>query len=183
VPAPERPRALFAGVLEPYKGVDVLLDAWRRVIERRPDAELVIAGDGTHARELRAAAKDLAGSVRFLGHVDRSTLRTLLDRSSFLVLPSRSEGLGRIVLEAYARNRAVVGAEVGGIPELVQAGWTGDLVQAGDPDALADAVLRLFADPGRTAEMGEDAGAWIRGQRLEDDFERGIARLAERLAR
>src|SRR5207244_1553211 len=57
VPAPERPRVLFAGVLEPYKGVDVLLDAWRGVISERPDAELLIAGTGTHAGELRAAAK------------------------------------------------------------------------------------------------------------------------------
>jgi glycosyltransferase involved in cell wall biosynthesis len=183
LPALEQPRALFAGVLEPYKGVDVLLDAWRRVIAERPDAQLVIAGDGTHARELRAAAKDLGASVRFLGHVDRDTLRTLLDRSSFLVLPSRSEGLGRIVLEAYARNRAVLGAEAGGIPELVQHGGTGALVPPGDHDALAGAILRLFADPCRTAEMGEDAGAWIRGQQLEEDYERGIARLAERIAR
>jgi glycosyltransferase involved in cell wall biosynthesis len=183
VPAPERPRALFAGVLEPYKGVDVLLDAWRGVISERPDAELLIAGTGTHAGELRAAAKTLGPSVRFLGHVDRNTLRTLLDGSSFLVLPSRSEGLGRIVLEAYARNRAVLGTDVGGIPELVQAGWTGDLVPPGDPDALAGAILRLLADPRRTREMGEDAGAWLRGQRLEDDFEGGIARLAERIVR
>jgi glycosyltransferase involved in cell wall biosynthesis len=183
VPAPEHPRALFAGVLEPYKGVDVLLQAWRRVISERPDAELLIAGSGTHAGELRASAKALGASVRFLGHVDPDTLRTLLDGSSFLVLPSRSEGLGRIVLEAYARNRAVLGSHVGGIPELVQPGGTGDLVPPGDPDALASAIVRLFADRHRTAEMGEDAGAWIRGQHLEDDFEGGIARLAERIAR
>ncbi|MFL5766697.1 MAG: glycosyltransferase family 4 protein, partial [Actinomycetota bacterium] len=183
VPAPERPRVLFAGVLEPYKGVDALLDAWRRVVAERPGAELVIAGDGTHSPELRAAATDLSASVRFLGHVGRDTLRALIDGSSFVVLPSRSEGLGRIVLEAYARNRAVLGSDVGGIPELVQAGATGALVPPGDPEALAVAVLRLFADPGRTAEMGEDAGAWIRGQHLEDDFERGIVRLAERIAR
>jgi glycosyltransferase involved in cell wall biosynthesis len=86
------------------------------------------------------------------------------------------------VLEAYARNRAVLGSHVGGIPELVQPGGTGDLVPPGDPDALASAIVRLFADRHRTAEMGEDAGAWIRGQHLEDDFERGIARLAERIA-
>jgi glycosyltransferase involved in cell wall biosynthesis len=183
VRAPERPRALFAGVLEPYKGVDVLLHAWRRVISERPDAELLIAGNGTHAGELRAAAKGLGASVRFLGHVDRDTLRTLLDGSSFLVLPSRSEGLGRVVLEAYARNRAVLGTDVGGIPELVQPGGTGELVPPGDPDALGGAILRLFADRRRTAEMGEDAGVWIRGQLLEDDFERGIARLAARIAR
>ncbi|MFL5738477.1 MAG: glycosyltransferase family 4 protein [Actinomycetota bacterium] len=183
VPASGRPRALFAGVLEPYKGVDVLLQAWRRVIAERPDAELVIAGDGTHARELRAAASELGRSLRFVGHVERDRLRALIDDASFLVLPSRSEGLGRIVLEAYARNRPVLGTNVGGIPELVQPGWTGDLVEPGDPGALAEAMLRLLAEPARTAEMGEDAGVWIRGQALEEDFERGIARLAERAAR
>jgi glycosyltransferase involved in cell wall biosynthesis len=180
VPSPTASRVLFAGVLEPYKGVDVLLDAWRRVVAQRPDAELVIAGDGMHARKLHAAAKDLGASVRFVGHVGRDRLRDLIDEASFVVLPSRSEGLGRIVLEAYARNRPVLGTNVGGIPELVQAAWTGELVEAGDAEALADAIRRLFADPSRTAEMGEDAGAWIRGQSLHEDFERGIARLAER---
>jgi glycosyltransferase involved in cell wall biosynthesis len=183
LPVPQRPRVLFAGVLEPYKGVDVLLRAWRRVIAERSDAELVLAGDGTSARELRSAARDLGASVRFVGHVERDRLRVLIDDASFVVLPSRSEGLGRIVLEAYARNRAVVGTNVGGIPELVQPGWTGDLSEPGDPDALAEAILRLFSDRSRTAEMGEDAGAWIRGQALEEDFERGIARLAKRAAR
>src|SRR5207302_11498188 len=122
-PAP--PRVLFAGVLEPYKGVDVLIDAWRRVIGACPEAELVVAGDGTHAAQLRSAAGDLSG-VRFVGHVDRDALRELLDEAWFLVLPSRSEGLGRIVLEAFARNRPVLGASVGGIPELVRPGSTGE---------------------------------------------------------
>ena len=142
----------------------------------------MVAGDGTHAAQLRSAAGDLSG-VRFVGHVDRDALRELIDEAWFLVLPSRSEGLGRIVLEAFARNRPVLGASVGGIPELVRPGSTGDLVEPNDPAALAAAILRLLKDPGMTATMGELAGAWVREQHLEDDFERGIGRLAERIAR
>ena len=129
-PAVDRPHALFVGALEPYKSVDVLLEAWRDVVERVPGARLTVVGSGTQREALlrRARLATLEGSVKFTGTVPREEVRDLLDASRLLVLPSRSEGMGRVILEAFARGRPVVATRVGGVPELVEDGVTGRLV-------------------------------------------------------
>ena len=115
---PEPDAVAFVGALERVKGIDVLLDAWPLVRARRPAAVLRIAGTGALAREVRARAAALGG-VEVLGPLDVSEVRRLLDRSSVVAVPSRSEGLGRVILEAFARSRPVVASDVGGIAELV----------------------------------------------------------------
>jgi len=69
-----------------------------------------------------------------------------MDEGSVLVLPSRSEGLGRVVIEAFARGRGVIASNVGGIPDLVREGEEGMLVDPADPGALADALVRVLGD-------------------------------------
>ena len=158
-PLPPEPVALFAGVLQPYKAPEVLLDAWAAVRARLPQARLVLAGEGPMepALRARAAALGLDGAVEFAGHLPRPELRRRLDAATCLVLPSRSEGLPRLVIEAMARGRPVVGTRAGGIPELVTDGVTGRLVPTDDPAALADALVEVLADPARAAAMGAEA--------------------------
>jgi glycosyltransferase involved in cell wall biosynthesis len=173
---PETASVLFVGALERVKGVDVLLDAWQLVRDRRSGVRLVIVGKGSMEAEVRRRA---AGDpdIEMVGLVPREALRDLLDAATLVVLPSRSEGLGRVVLEASARSRPVVASRVGGIPELVEDGETGLLVQPEDPAALAAAVLRILDDPAAAAEMGR------RGRELAAridparSFESGIERL------
>jgi len=74
-----------------------------------------------------------------------------------LVLPSRSEGLGRVVVEAFCRGRGVVGSRVGGIPDIVEDGVSGVLVPPGDASALADALVRVLADRTQAEELGAAA--------------------------
>ena len=83
----------------------------------------------------------------------------LADDSSALVLPSRSEGMGRVVVEAFCRGRAVVASRVGGIPDLVQDGKNGLLVEPGDLDALADALIRILTDRELAERLGTGAAA------------------------
>ena len=183
-PAPQtltdKPRVLFVGVLERSKGVDVLLHAWRTVAREIPTAQLTLVGTGSRGEELRTQARrdHLEDSVRFLAPRPRAQLRDLLDESSFLVLPSRAEGLPRVVLEAMARARPVVASGVGGIVELVEDGTTGRLVAPESPSALADAIIELLTDPERARDMGDEA----RRRAIERDpiaeYEAGIERLA-----
>jgi starch synthase len=88
-----------------------------------------------------------------------------LDEATVLVLPSRSEGLGRVVIEAFCRGRGVVASRVGGIPDLVEDGASGVLVPPGDAAALADALVRVLADEGLAAGLGrgaqEAASPWL----------------------
>jgi glycosyltransferase involved in cell wall biosynthesis len=105
----------------------------------------------------------VAGDVEFLGHLDPQTLRESMRSARALVVPSRSEGLGRVVVEAMACGTPVVATRVGGIPELVVDGETGWLVPADDPSALAD-VLAGLGNERATAAMGARAREWVRGR-------------------
>lgn len=172
--------ALFVGALEPTKAPDVLLEAWSKVAEAGHDRLLHVVGTGSQ----EAATKDLASrlgvtqNVRFHGHVSSERVRQLLDASTCLVLPSRQEGLGRIVLEAMARARPVVATAVGGIPELVDHGRTGLLVPPDEPSSLGWAIEQIFQDRELATQMGRYGRARLEEREPLDDYDRGIADLA-----
>lgn len=177
---PVTPRVIFIGVLEPYKAPDVLLRAWHIVRHRHKEAVLIIVGEGSNRSrvEQQVEALGLAGSVDLVGRVPRFRIPELIDSSWFLVLPSRSEGLGLVVLEAMCRGRPVVGTSVGGIPELVKSGETGLLVEPEEPDALADAIVSLLSNPRQVEEMGLRARRYAEERNPLAEFDAGTSRLA-----
>jgi glycosyltransferase involved in cell wall biosynthesis len=176
------PTIVYAGVLTPLKGVDVLLRAFAAIAADFPDAQLRLIGaeiDARFAAGLRHAAADLtiAERVTFVGEVTQVELAGELARGSFLVLPSHSEGLGRVVLEAMATGRAVLATNVGGIPDLVEQGKTGYLVPAGDVDALRDRLAWLLRHPEECAEMGAAGRARVVDSYSTAAYIRGYAQL------
>ena len=179
-PLPEQPTVLFVGVLERYKAVDVLAEAWRRVAARVPEARLRIIGSGTMSAEVEALVAELPVSVIWAQNVPTGDVASALDAATALVLPSRSEGLGRVVVEAFCRGRAVVGSRVGGIPDLVTDGETGLLVHPGDARALADALVSVLEDRALATRLGAAARAaiepWLA---TPEDYARRIAGLVE----
>jgi glycosyltransferase involved in cell wall biosynthesis len=158
-PLPERPQALFVGVLERYKNVDGLAAAWRLAAPRVPDARLRVVGSGALANVVERLVADLPGQTSWVPHMSQEEVSAALDDSTLLVLPSRSEGMGRVVIEAFCRGRAVIGTRVGGIPDLVEDGVNGLLVDPGDPGALADAFVRVLADRDLAERLGQAAQA------------------------
>lgn len=181
---PATPVATFIGVLEPCKAPDVLIAAWRDVAAYVPGARLCMVGAGPLGGALRrqAAKLGIAPFVEFAGHLDQRRLIELLDASWCLVLPSPAEGLGRVVLEAMARGRPVVGSNSGGVPELVEHGVTGLLVEPGDARALADALGVVLRDPALAAQMGAEARRRVEKRDPGAEFEAGVARLARWVA-
>lgn len=179
-PLPAAPVALFVGVLQPYKAPDVLLSAWRRVGDRLPEARLRMVGGGPLRAALEEAVRrsGLSGCIEFLGPVPRPKLVDLLDEAWCLVLPSRSEGLPRVILEAMARGRAVVASSVGGIPELVEDGATGFLVPPEDPVLLSEALAKILEDRSLAEAMGLTGRVRAEARDPAREFEEGIARLA-----
>jgi glycogen synthase len=156
-PLPDARRALFVGVLERYKAFDVLADAWRRVAGVVPDAVLQIVGQGTLAPLARQLVDELPGRVEWTPSLTAEEVAAALDASTLLVLPSRSEGMGRVVVEAAARGRSVVASRVGGIPDVVVNGETGLLVPPADVGALADALSRVLSDAALAERLGASA--------------------------
>jgi glycosyltransferase involved in cell wall biosynthesis len=181
VPPPEHPRVLFIGMLERFKGVDVLVRAWSDVISKIPDAELTIVGAGSLSRELRrsVANSGLERSISMIDPVPQKELCSLLDQASSLVLPSRSEGLGRVVLESMARARPVVGSSVGGIPELIEDGCTGWLVAPGDPAALSAVLISVLSDLSTAEKMGNLARQSFDRLDPAAEYEAGVLRFAD----
>ena len=115
------------------------------MLERHPEARFVIAGDGELRQELEHEAKKLGDHVFIVGN--RSDVPDLLASFSVFAYPSRFEGLCLAVIEAQAAGVPVVATPVGGIRETVVDGVTGLLVRPDDPEALADAIVRLLGDP------------------------------------
>jgi glycosyltransferase involved in cell wall biosynthesis len=151
---PDRTRLVFVGSLaQMYKAPDVLLEAVARCRAQGLACQLAMVGDGKHRSELeaRARALGLEDSVRFMGQIPAGdAVRQQLDAADLFVLPSRTEGLPRAMIEAMARGLPCIGTSVGGIPELLP---VEDLVSPGDADALAAKMRAMLADPQRMTAM------------------------------
>jgi glycosyltransferase involved in cell wall biosynthesis len=153
-PLPDSPVALFVGVLERYKNVHAIAEAWRLAAPRVPDATLAMVGDGRHRDVVDALLADLPGRVTWKRRLETPAMVQALDDAWLLLLASRSEGTPRVVLEALCRGRAVVGARAGGIPDVVHDGETGLLVDPDRPDEIADALVAILSDRSLADRLG-----------------------------
>jgi glycosyltransferase involved in cell wall biosynthesis len=183
-PLPERPVLLFVGVLERYKGIDVLADAWRLAAPRVLGALLHIVGRGTLREVPERLVAEFPDRTRWTESLSAPEVSRALDEATVLVLPSRSEGLGRVVVEAFCRGRGVVGSRVGGIPDLVRDGESGVLVAPEDPVALADALVHVLADRDFAERLGTAGRAavepWLA---TPEEYARQMHDLVERVVR
>jgi glycosyltransferase involved in cell wall biosynthesis len=181
-PLPERPVALFVGVLERYKGIDLLAAAWRLAAPRVPDATLHVVGRGTLGSVPASLVAELPEQTRWTDALATPDVSRALDESSVLVLPSRSEGLGRVIVEAFCRGRGVVASGVGGIRDLVTDGKEGVLVPRGDADALADALARVLSDRELAERFGAQASSTVKPWlATPEEYARRVRELVEQV--
>lgn len=150
---------LFVGRISMQKGVWDLLSAWKRVAAVSPHAELWVVGpDHTSGRFARAVrACDHHNSVRVTGPLPPVEIARLMRKAQILCLPSHGEGTPNCVMEALASGLPVVATRVGGIPDIIEHGKTGFLVEKGDTTGLADSIIALLVDPSRCRFMGTEA--------------------------
>lgn len=148
--------------LAPQKGLPVLLQTVRVLVNCGRRVRLVVAGSGEDEAALRRQADQLGlrERVRFVGQVD--DVAALIRSFDLFVLPSRWEGFGLVLLEAMAQSCPIVATCVGGIPEVVADGETGLLVPPEDVGALANAIGALIDDPSRRHALGRAGHARFR---------------------
>jgi glycosyltransferase involved in cell wall biosynthesis len=149
----ERPRILFVGSLaQMYKGADILIKAVKHLLPVIAPA-VVLVGDGKHRAELENLCRKLYVSehVMFLGELPSGqAIRDQMDRATLFVMPSRTEGLPRAMIEAMTRALPCIGTRVGGIPELLA---DEDLVDPDDVAGLAAKIKEVGTDPERLSQM------------------------------
>lgn len=149
---------LYLGRLSDEKGVDILLKAMKQV----PDCKLMIVGDGEYRPTLEAIqSNEQITNVEFTGPRHGEALERLFAGCRFVVVPSIwHENFPYVMMEAYARGKAVVGSDKGGIPEYIQEGHTGYVFPSNDVDRLAAIIARLANDPELAKQLGKNAKAY-----------------------
>lgn len=158
--AAEATELLYVGRLADEKGIDNLLRAVARLDSREMDIHLNIVGSGPANESLRELASELGvmDTVTFHGFVPKGPeLWKQFDEADLFVLPSHTEGLPRVVAEAMARGLPVVTTAVGGLPELVDDGENGFLVEPGDVDGLVEAIVEVCSDEGLRERVARTA--------------------------
>lgn len=154
-------RVGLAGRLAPEKGVDVFLKAALKLTRRFPGLEFAVAGDGPDRAKLTngAEAQQLGRGLQFLGRP--ASMPAFYASLDLLVSASRQEGLPMVLLEGMASGLPVVATRVGEVTAVVKQGATGLLVPPEDPDALAEAVAAVLANPGMRQRFGEAGRARV----------------------
>jgi glycosyltransferase involved in cell wall biosynthesis len=145
---------LAAGRLSPEKGFAVLLDAAAEALKTNPHCGFVLFGDGAERAKLEARARELGIADRFRMPGFTPDLDKYLPFADVVVLPSFTEGLPNVALEASAAGIPVVATAVGGTPEVIADGHTGFLVPSGQPTAIADKLRTLLDSAELRARMG-----------------------------
>jgi glycosyltransferase involved in cell wall biosynthesis len=173
---------LFVGRLSKEKGVDLLIQAFGQLAATRPDLQLHVIGDGKERESCSALAASLgcSASVKFYGWIDKYDLPLYYSASDICVVPSRTEPLGRIILEAMACKTFVIGAKVGGIPDLIKEGRTGLLFESDNLEDLKDKLEWAVSNPAAVERMADEACEFIEqnqtwgkvAERLRDELYR-----------
>jgi glycosyltransferase involved in cell wall biosynthesis len=158
--SPDQPLVAMIGFLDPIKGQHEVIQAWRLVLEKLPQARLLLVGKAitprseVYAAELKAqvAALGLTETIMFAGY--RPDVAAILQTAEVYVSFTLNDTLSMMVIEAMTMRKAIIGANSGGLPELIVPGESGLLVDKGDIEGLAAAILHLLNDPAQRAQFG-----------------------------
>jgi glycosyltransferase involved in cell wall biosynthesis len=152
---PQADTALYLGGFEdPAKGGADLVDALPALLRAAPTIKVALAGPGDPPSGLRQIDNS---RVRWLGWLDAEAKRAALSEAGIVLIPSRSEGMPVVLLEAMAYGRAIVATRVGGIPERTTDDVDCVLIEPGDPEAFARVTAELAQDDARVRRLGAAA--------------------------
>lgn len=153
-------KLLFVGRLEKVKGVEFLIESIPYILKIFPKTILTVVGDGRNKFELIKLVKKfkIEKQVRFAGWIQSENLDSYYKESSIIIIPSIwPENFPTVCYEAMSAGRPIIGSIVGGIPEIVDDGINGYLVEPGNSERIAEKVIQLFADRKLLEEMGKNA--------------------------
>lgn len=168
---------LYVGRLSQEKGVEVLLLACESLFRSMPRCRLLVVGDGPlrHDLEKKGQQKKMAGAVVFCGH--RKNIASFYKIADVVVIPSWTEGVPMVLLEALMFSLPVVCSKVGGIPRIVVHDQTGLLVEPGDVDALANAICRVLVNEPFARSLGRRGSLRVKAEYAVEPWVRRIEQV------
>lgn len=154
----------YVGRLSKVKGILNLIEAMPFVLKGRVDTSFVICGEGGLVNEVEKIikAEGVEAHVRSIGWVAHQDVPQYLNELKLLVLPSFTEGLPNVILEAMACGTPVLATRVGAIPDIIKDGETGFLLKSNDPKHIADKIVELLNKPELLEKVSENAYEWVR---------------------
>ena len=157
---------LFVGRLVYEKGIQHLIAAMPKILEKYHDSKLVIAGKGGMIDELKAQvnAMGISNKVYFTGYLNSKQVLKMYKCADVAVFPSTYEPFGIVALEGMLSGTPVVVSDVGGLNEIVQHGENGMKSYAGNPNSLADSIVSLLYDPALCMKVAKNAKAKVRAE-------------------
>jgi glycosyltransferase involved in cell wall biosynthesis len=178
---PARPLIGIVGRLAREKGHVVAISAMRKIVDAIPEAQLKVVGTGPLEAELKdqVAALGLLENVEFTGH--RTDICDVMSNMDLLLVPSYSEAFGLVLLESIAAGVPLLGSRSGALPEILQNGEHGRLVEPYDPEALADAAVDIISNPAPSLIKLKHARAKVLQQYTKEESARRHASLYARL--
>ena len=151
---------LFVGRIDPIKGIEYLIKAYKIINKKHKDIKLVIVGTGLYESYIKQISDDK--NIVFIGHVsDKMKLSQIYKNSLMVVLPSLYEALPMVLLEAMACGKPVVASRVGGIPDVIEDGINGFLVEPRDIMGLYEKILYLIENYSFLKKMGENNVSYV----------------------
>ena len=174
----------FAGWLVPAKGVHVLIDAFERTTHQVSDIRLEIIGDSDdeeYKTELHNVVRWQKLENRVVFHGWRDDVLDILDQADIYVLPSFTEGVPRSIVEAMALGKSVISTNVGGVPELLEQGELGLIVEPNDSTVLADAMLRIASDKSLRDELSAKGKTSARNQYAFSTHHKALQKLLDEI--
>jgi glycosyltransferase involved in cell wall biosynthesis len=159
---PDAPVVLTVGRLNPEKGHRYLLESVQLACRHIPGLRVLVVGEGPLRAKLEANTRSLHLDV-VVSFLDwRDDVASLMATSDLFVLPSTRESFGLVILEALALGVPVIATRVGGVPEIIQTGETGILVEPRNPEALADAMIWALTNPTQAGQLARQGQAVVR---------------------
>jgi len=153
----------FVGRLVYEKGVQTVIEAMTLILNKIPNVTFVVAGSGPHMNQLKSLVDvfNLEDKVKFTGHIDTDMLSAFYKSADLTVVPSLYEPFGMVVLESMAMGTPTIVADTGGLSEIVVHEETGLKFEPGNPESLADAMLRILTDKELAERLTSDARAYL----------------------
>ncbi|HVT01509.1 MAG TPA: glycosyltransferase [Patescibacteria group bacterium] len=157
-----KPLILYVGRLQYYKSLNIFIRAAKKVLEKYPNAEFIIAGEGGQKKKLLALAEQIgiAGKIKFTGYISNEEKVKLMQKAWVFVNPSFMEGWGITVIEAAASGTPTVASDVPGLRDSIKNNKTGFLVKYADVSGFADLISKLIKDKRLRNDMSSRSVEW-----------------------